>query len=404
MDLHSGSPFWVVKNGLIHSYPRLQQNLQCDVLVVGAGISGALIGDHLSRSSMSVCVIESREAGWGSTSASTALLQYEIDSELQELSSRYGEADAVLAYRACEQAIGSLHGIAKSLRGIEFQTMQSLYFASRWYHKSRLENEAALRKANGFKLQLLDRTALQAGFGINAPAGILTPVAAQTDPYQFTHRLLDRIQKSGGHIHARTTLNSFKSVRGGVHAETDTGMIIRCKQLILAAGYESQTWLDQKVASNHSSYAFISEPLPRGLGILKKTLVWESARPYLYMRGTADDRLLVGGLDDKLDIAIRRDARVAKKSEKLCLQARKLFPQLPIEIAFAWAGTFAETDDGLPFFGTHEQYGPRIHFAMAYGGNGITYSQIGAELLRDSLLGNKHPCKLLFSFDRLKRN
>ncbi|MGH8106738.1 MAG: FAD-dependent oxidoreductase [Arenimonas sp.] len=70
---------------MIHSYPRLQNGLPCDVLVVGAGISGALIGDHLASSGMGICVIDSREAGWGSTSASTALLQYEIDIELQEL-------------------------------------------------------------------------------------------------------------------------------------------------------------------------------------------------------------------------------------------------------------------------------------------------------------------------------
>lgn len=198
-------------------------------------------------------------------------------------------------------------------------------------------------------------------------------------------------------------MKSFKTARGGVHAETDTRMIIRCKQLILATGYESQAWLDQKVASNRSSYAFISEPMSDGLGALKKTLIWESARPYLYMRSTADDRLLVGGLDDRFDIAIRRDTRVAGKSEKLCRKVKKLFPDLPLEIAFAWAGTYAETDDGLPFFGPHEQYGPRVHFAMAFGGNGITYSLIGAELIRDCLLGKKHPCKSLFGFDRLKR-
>jgi len=40
---------------------------------------------------------------------------------------------------------------------------------------------------------------------------------------------------------------------------------------------------------------------------------------------------------------------------------------------------------------------------MAYGGNGITYSLIGAELLRDSLLGKRHPCATLFGFGRLER-
>ena len=402
MDLKSGSPFWVVKNGLLHAYPRLREDLQCDVLVVGAGITGALISDHLVRAGMNVCVIDSREAGWGSSSASTALLQYEIDTELQDLAKQYGEADAVLAYKSCEKAIGSLHKIAKSLRGIDFQPMQSLYFASRWYHKSQLENEGKLRKDNGFKLEILDCAALNQRFGIDAPVALLTAVAAETDPYQFAHRLLGRVEKLGGRVHARTALASFKSVRGGVRVETEDGIIIRCKQLIFAAGYESQKWLDQRVASNRSSYAFVSEPMPGELGVLKKTLVWESARPYLYMRCTADERLLVGGEDDKYDIPLRRDARVAGKSEKLAKRVKEMFPDLPLKIAFSWAGTFAETDDGLPFFGTHEQHGPKIHFAMAYGGNGITYSLIGAELLRDKLLGKKHPCEKLFSFSRLK--
>ena len=402
MDLKSGSPFWVVKNGLLHAYPRLREDLQCDVLVVGAGITGALISDHLVRAGMNVCVIDSREAGWGSSSASTALLQYEIDTELQDLAKQYGEADAVLAYKSCEKAIGSLHKIAKSLRGIDFQPMQSLYFASRWYHKSQLENEGKLRKDNGFKLEILDCAALNQRFGIDAPVALLTAVAAETDPYQFAHRLLGRVEKLGGRVHARTALASFKSVRGGVRVETEDGIIIRCKQLIFAAGYESQKWLDQRVASNRSSYAFVSEPMPGELGVLKKTLVWESARPYLYMRRTDDERLLVGGEDDKYDIPLRRDARVVGKSEKLAKRVKEMFPDLPLKIAFSWAGTFAETDDGLPFFGTHEQHGPKIHFAMAYGGNGITYSLIGAELLRDKLLGKKHPCEKLFSFSRLK--
>lgn len=403
MDLKSGYPFWVVKNGLLHAYPRLQENLQCDVLVVGAGITGALISDHLVRAGMNVCVIESREVGWGSSSASTALLQYEIDTELQDLAKRYGEADAVLAYKSCEKAIGSLHKLATTLRGVDFQSMKSLYFASHWHHKSRVENEGKLRKHHGFKLEILDRAALKDRFGIDAPAGLLTPVAAETDPYQFAHRLLGRAEKRGCRVHARTALANFKPVRGGVRVETDDGAIIGCKHLVFAAGYESQAWLDQRVASNRSSYAFVSEPMPGELGILKNTLIWESARPYLYMRRTADERLLVGGEDDRYDIPLRRDARVAGKAEKLAKRVGKLFPELPLNIAFAWAGTFAETDDGLPFFGVHEQHGPRVHFALAYGGNGITYSLIGAELLRDTMLGKKHPCEKLFSFSRLER-
>jgi len=69
--------------------------------------------------------------------------------------------------------------------------------------------------------------------------------------------------------------------------------------------------------------------------------------------------------------------------------------------AFAWAGTFAETSDGLPLFGRHPQYGPRVLFALAYGGNGITYSMLGAGLLRAQIEAREHPLAKLFSFARL---
>ncbi|MGH8025485.1 MAG: NAD(P)/FAD-dependent oxidoreductase, partial [Pseudoxanthomonas sp.] len=174
--------------------------------------------------------------------------------------------------------------------------------------------------------------------------------------------------------------------------------------LVLAAGYASQRWLKEKVAQNRSSYAFITDPIDdQALGPLKSTMAWESARPYLYLRSTGDGRLLVGGEDDSIDIPAKRDARVEKKARILSRKVADLFPHLALVPAFAWAGTFAETRDGLPFFGPHLQYGPRVHFAMAYGGNGITYSMLGAGLLRALMEKRKHPLSGLFGFGRLER-
>jgi glycine/D-amino acid oxidase-like deaminating enzyme len=79
----------------------------------------------------------------------------------------------------------------------------------------------------------------------------------------------------------------------------------------------------------------------------------------------------------------------------------RLFPDAAIVPAFSWAGTFAETADGLPFFGPHASLGPRVHFAMAYGGNGITYSRLGAGLLRARVERRGHPLARLFSFARV---
>lgn len=119
------------------------------------------------------------------------------------------------------------------------------------------------------------------------------------------------------------------------------------------------------------------------------------------MRTTGDGRLLVGGDDDDIDIPARRDRRVKSKAKSLCKKVKKLFPDLSMRPAFTWGGTFAETEDGLPFFGEHPQYGPRVQFAMAYGGNGISYSMIGAGLLRAHIEGREHPLTALFGFSRI---
>lgn len=404
MDLKSGYPFWAVSNGLMHAFPPLREDRSCDVLVVGGGITGALIAHELCTHGHDVVLVEQRDIGWGSTAASTALLQYEIDTHLIDLAKRYGEDDAAKAYRACAEAIPALREVAAGLQGVDCQPMQSLYYASRRRHRSVLQDEYALRRSHGFDVRWLDAEQVSEEFGTRAPAAILSGLAARVDPYRLTYRLLMRLAKAGCAVHDRTALHTLQPSARGVTATTSDGMRIRARHAVMATGYAGQHWLKQKVARNRSSYAFITDPLSRAeLGPLADTMVWESARPYLYMRSTGDHRLLVGGEDDAVDIPARRDSRVASKTGTLLKHVAKRFPYLPVQPAFSWGGTFAETEDGLPFFGPHAQWGPRVLFAMAYGGNGITYSMIGAGLLRARIERRRHPMATLFSFERLDR-
>jgi glycine/D-amino acid oxidase-like deaminating enzyme len=404
MDLKSGYPYWAIKNGLMQAFPPLQADLRCEVAVIGGGITGALIADELAGNGHEVALIEQRDVGWGSSSASTALLQYEIDTHMIDLAKRYGEADAALAYGKCAEAIDMLQDKARDIRDVDFAWMDSLYYASKRRHASVLREEFALRLRHGFRVELLEREELLARYAVDAPVAILSHQAARIDPYRMAYRLLARLQKRGSAIFDRTRIESIQATSRGVVMRTEQGHTIRAGHAVLAAGYANQHWLKKKVAQNRSSYAFITDPIDdEALGPLKQTMVWESARPYLYMRSTGDGRLLVGGEDDSVDIPAKRDARVEKKARRLSKKVADLFPHLPLAPAFAWAGTFAETEDGLPFFGAHAQHGPRLLFAMAYGGNGITYSMLGAGLLRASIEKRKHPLSGLFRFERLER-
>ncbi len=401
MDLKSGYPFWAVKNGLMHPFLKLESDVKCEVAIIGAGITGALVADELAAHGHGVCVLDQRDVGWGSTSASTALLQYEIDTHMVDLAKDYGEADAVLAYRACADAIDLLADKAAEVRDVDFARMRSLYFASKRRHRSDLEEEFELRARHGFAVEWLEPQQVREAYGFDAPCAILSEKAARIDPYRMAHRLLERLQRAGCHVHDRTPVTHIAANARGVELETASGARVCAKYLVMAAGYASQEFLRKDVARNRSSYAFITDPIdPALLGPLNDTMVWESARPYLYMRTTGDGRLLIGGEDDNIDIASKRDAQVDAKARKLAKQVSKLFPHLPVKPAFAWAGTFAETKDGLPWFGAHKQHGPRVLFAMAYGGNGISYSMLGAGLLRASIERRKHPLARLFGFER----
>jgi len=402
MDLKSGYPYWTVKNGLIASFPSLTRDIRCDVAVVGAGITGALIADSLCEAGFDVVVLDKRDAAWGSTAATTALLQYEIDEGMLGIASRHGERRAAAVFKACEQAVHDLEPIARRVRGSDFRRAASLYYASWPWHAARVRDEGEMRLRNGFALEILDRPTLHERFGIDASAALLTRVAARMDPYRVALGLLDGLSKRGGAVFDRTSVERWEIAGNGLRVYTDRDAVVQCRHLVLAGGYESGAFLRQRVARNHSTYALVTEPLDDAPAWLDRTLVWESRRPYLYLRSAGDGRLIAGGEDDRVDLPAKRDRAVPRKSKKILAQVRKLLAREDIDEGFAWAGTFAETEDGLPFFGPHPEHGPRVHFAMAYGGNGIVYSVIGAELIRRRIERKTHPLMRFLSFERLE--
>ena len=403
MDVKGGYPWWTVRNGLLCDYPPLSNDIECEVVVVGAGITGALIARALVDAGLDTIVLDRRDVGWGSTAASTALLQYEIDTELLELAKRVGHENALAAYKACEGAISELHAIADEAGEVGWRDAPSVYLASSRRDARRLRPEFEARRDAGFRVEWLGDSALRDRFGLIAPAAIVSRPAAQVDPYRFTHRLLAQLCERGLRVFDRCEMADWKPHAGALEIRVDTGARVRTQWLVIAAGYESQAFLPQRVAVNHSSYAFVSEPaqLPEEFA---GCIGWETARPYLYWRSTEDGRLIVGGQDDLIDIPARRDWRIPRKVGKLIARLQKLMPDVQPDVGFAWAGTFAETADGLPWFGAHPQMDPRVLFAMAYGGNGITYSAIGAHILADAVRGKPHPLAALFGFERDRRD
>lgn len=400
MDLTSDHPFWFVKNGLPNTYPPLDRDVVCDVAIVGGGITGALIAHRLVNVGLKVVVLDGRDICLGSTSASTALLQYEIDVPLVELIKKIGQPAAERAYRLSYQSIDDLESFVKeSESDCGFERKTSIYVAFDKKQAKLLEAESKARNAIGISARLIGSQELKDEFNLDGTAAIVSQQAASCDPYRFAHGLLASSEKSGAQIFDRTKVTKFDCGFDKVRLETERGPVVTAKHVVVATGYEAQTMLKEQVVKLKSTYALVSQPLESIAPWDSDWIMWEAKDPYLYLRATSENRLLVGGEDDPFRNPKKRDASLPKKAERIKSKVAKLLPDLEWEIEFAWAGTFGETDDGLAYIGPTPEY-PGCYFALGFGGNGITFSATAAGILADLLTGKQNSDAELFRFGR----
>jgi len=99
VDLRSNEPYWLIKNSLNQSYPSLDKSIETDILVIGCGITGALIAWQLIKEGKEVVLVDRRDVCNGSSAVSTALLQYEIDVPLHLLIKQRGIETALSSYK-----------------------------------------------------------------------------------------------------------------------------------------------------------------------------------------------------------------------------------------------------------------------------------------------------------------
>src|SRR5512146_1153951 len=104
--LHSGTSVWAT-SARSASKP-LETSIRADIAVVGAGVSGAFMAHALAKRFDKVVVVDRRAPAHGSTMASTAMLQYEIDTPLTELSEKIGPSKAARAWRRSWRATQAL--------------------------------------------------------------------------------------------------------------------------------------------------------------------------------------------------------------------------------------------------------------------------------------------------------
>ncbi|MBC7853128.1 MAG: FAD-binding oxidoreductase, partial [Pirellulaceae bacterium] len=274
----------------------------------------------------------------------------------------------------------------------------SLYLASSEADLGSLQREYECRAQHGFDVTLLTANDLAQTGSLPAPGAIRSAGDAQINPLRFTRELLERARTQGLRAFGGCDVKLIIPDAEGVVLATESAKVT-ARRVVVATGYAAHQLLKKDLGSLHSTYAAASAPLSSFEGWPEQCLLWETARPYFYLRSTPDGRAIIGGGDTRFSTDHQRDGLVADKIDRLRQRFETMFPQIPFEPEFAWAGTFAETKDGLAYIGESPEL-PHAYFALGYGGNGITFSVIAARIIADLFVRRPNFDAQIFRFDR----
>lgn len=389
-DLRTGRSLWADSPGLGVPVRPLQAAISVDVAIIGAGISGAFMAHELSRDH-TVAVLDRRPPLTGSTLASTALLQWEIDLPLTALAGKIGAANAKRAYLRSRAAVDALRRIVADERIVcGLKDKATLYLAGDEYGHRALEAEAEARAAIGLESEYVGPAALRDRFGIDRTGAIVSHGSASADPARLAAGLLRRAQAAGAQVYSRVEVLEAASDPDGVTLLTDAGHAVRAKAVVFCCGYEFPKGVPTPGAKVISTWALASKPRQQCPRWLKDTLVWEASDPYLYFRMGGDGRLIVGGEDEATSDAHADRAKLKTKCETITAKLKALLPGVEFEVDYSWAGAFGESATGLPSIAPVPDM-DHAWAVMGFGGNGITYSVIASQVVSAAIRGRADP-------------
>ncbi len=210
----------------------------------------------------------------------------------------------------------------------DYQSTGSLFFSTHPSEKKFMLKEFTARKNAGFHVSFLNRNELKNEYGMEAHYAILSEKGCITNAYMLTHALLQHSTKKGLQVFDRTAIKKINSKKN-ITLITEDGYTIKANNIINATGYEVVNFISKDIVDFYCTYAVASEQSPEKKQFWKNdVMMWNTDDPYLYMRLTKDNRVIVGGRDEPFSNSFTRQTLLDKKARRLQKHFNKVFPSI----------------------------------------------------------------------------
>ena len=388
-------PFWIDSTP-IRRFPRLERNVNVDVVVVGAGITGITTAHLLKETGLTVALIERERMASIDTGHTTAHLTCITDVELQELARTFGDDHAQAAWDAGAAAVDEIQRLVQDEQiECEFRRVPAYVHVYGYSFSqkaiSRLKKEASLAAKLGF-----DATYLESVPYFNLP-GVRYPNQAKFHPRKYLCALAGKVPGNGSHVFEKSAASEFDAKKRRVKVNRSwinfDRVIMATNNPFVGLAHVTAATLLQTKLSLYTSYAFGAR-VPSGT--VPEALFWDTRDPYDYLRvdrRRGFDYLIYGGEDHKTG----QKNQTEKAYARLRARLKKIIPNARVD--YRWSGQVICTPDGLPYIGENAE---RQFIATGYCGNGITFGTIAAIMARDWATERTNPWTDLFAVDRKK--
>ncbi len=383
-DLRTGTVPWREKDWLPPATGELPSR-DVDIAILGGGIMGAILADRLTAQGRTVAVIDRRAPGTGSTAASTAQLMWAMDVPLTMLAERLGEREAARRWKRVFAALERFGKHLDSIGGDLKQDSPTLYLAGDLLGPEALQAEAALHCRHGLPSRFVSAAEMAERYAIAPRAGLVSTGTYAIDPVRTCHALLDRALGRGSSIAYPVDIAALHPVPRGIELETEDGRSFVAGNVILATGYERARLFLPDAFSLLSTFAIATPPGTAPLWN-ENAMIWEASDPYLYVRASRDGRIIAGGEDIVVADKDTRDRLLPGKAGIIAAKLAAMLGKDKIDWERAWAATFGSSPDGLPAIGRARNM-DNLWIAAGFGGNGIAFAALAAEILDASLSG-----------------
>lgn len=383
---------WLTENTSEKKFNKLDENINVDVSIIGAGIFGLTCGYYLSKSGLKVAIIDKSEISRKTTGHTTAKITSQHGLIYTYLINTYGEQFAKDYLSANEEAIENIKNII-DLENIncDFEKQSNFVYTTDKSEVAKIKKEVDCVNALGFPANFVTKT----GLPFEIAGSIQFKNQAQFNPIKYVNGLCDCIIKNNGQIYTNTIVYDVKK-DGDEFSTLTVGGTINSKYVILASHYPFINFPGMYFLKMYQSSSYV-------IGVdTKKTLfngmyITSSSPTYSFRTAYYKGKkiLLLGGGSHKTGTPVTYEQSYLSLEK----YAKQLYPNS--EVLFRWDTRDCITLDKIPYIGPFSSTMNNFYIGTGFNKWGMTSSNVAANIVCDMILGKYNKYAYVFDSTRI---